>query len=167
MESVFKSFCAFGSRKDETVDLMDNAKFSKLARDLKILDKKLTSTDVDIIFNKVKSKTERKITYHQFEDGVKLMAEKKYPGDAEGYNKLKDLINSGSGPTASGVTKTAKSDTVERLTDTSKYTGSHKERFDESGKGKGLDGRREFDEKASAGYVGGYKEMNTYDQNHK
>ena len=28
-------------------------------------------------------------------------------------------------------------DTVARLTDTSKYTGSHKERFDSSGKGKG------------------------------
>ena len=54
MENVFKSFCAFGSRKDESVELMDNAKFSKLARDLKLLDKKLTSTDVDIIFNKVK-----------------------------------------------------------------------------------------------------------------
>ncbi len=27
------------------------------------------------------------------------------------------------------------------MTDTSKYTGSHKERFDESGKGKGLAGR--------------------------
>lgn len=27
------------------------------------------------------------------------------------------------------------------MTDTSKYTGTHKERFDESGKGKGLAGR--------------------------
>ena len=30
---------------------------------------------------------------------------------------------------------------VGRLTDTSKYTGAHKERFDESGKGKGADGK--------------------------
>ena len=30
---------------------------------------------------------------------------------------------------------------MDRLTDTSKYTGSHKERFDESGKGKGKEGR--------------------------
>lgn len=30
---------------------------------------------------------------------------------------------------------------LDRLTDTSKYTGSHKLRFDESGKGKGLEGR--------------------------
>eukprot|EP00128_Syssomonas_multiformis_P008092 Colp12_sorted_trinity150504_noHs@34669 len=34
-----------------------------------------------------------------------------------------------------------KADVVSRLTDTSKYTGAHKERFDESGKGKGIAGR--------------------------
>ena len=59
--------------------------------------------------------------------------------------------------------KTTKAGAVDRLTDTSKYTGSHKERFDDSGKGKGLDGRREMDKKASEGYVGGYKGMDTYD----
>ena len=37
--------------------------------------------------------------------------------------------------------KTASSDIVERMTDTSKYTGSHKHRFDEEGKGRGLEGR--------------------------
>ena len=37
---------------------MDGAKFAKLTRDTKILDKKLTPTDVDIIFSKVKPKSE-------------------------------------------------------------------------------------------------------------
>ena len=55
---------------------------------------------------------------------------------------------------------------VDRLTDTSKYTGSHRERFDESGKGKGLEGRKDFDKHAEAGYVGGYKGANTYDETH-
>eukprot|EP00163_Fabomonas_tropica_P026329 TRINITY_DN4792_c0_g2_i1.p1 TRINITY_DN4792_c0_g2~~TRINITY_DN4792_c0_g2_i1.p1 ORF type:complete len:179 (+),score=63.24 TRINITY_DN4792_c0_g2_i1:129-665(+) len=32
----------------------------------------------------------------------------------------------------------------DRLTDTSKYSGTHKERFDESGKGKGLAGRADL-----------------------
>ena len=41
------------------------------------------------------------------------------------------------------------------MTDTSNYTGSHKERFDESGKGKGADGRT--DKADSSGYVGNYK----------
>ena len=53
---------------------------------------------------------------------------------------------------------------VGRLTDTSKYTGSHKERFDESGQGKGLEGRHDYDAKAASGYVGGYKGMDTYDK---
>ena len=30
------------------------------------------------------------------------------------------------------------------MTDTSNYTGSHKERFDESGKGKGSEGRKDM-----------------------
>ncbi|KAI8914275.1 hypothetical protein EDD86DRAFT_198932 [Gorgonomyces haynaldii] len=35
-----------------------------------------------------------------------------------------------------------RTDIVQRLTDTSKYTGSHKERFDQDGKGKGIQGRK-------------------------
>lgn len=50
---------------------------------------------------------------------------------------------------------------VERLTDTSKYTGSHKERFDESGKGKGKSGRENIVD--TSGYVSAYKNAGTYD----
>ena len=55
---VFKSFCAFGAGNKTGPAQMDNSKFAKLFRDLKLLDKKLTATDVDITFNKVKPKTE-------------------------------------------------------------------------------------------------------------
>jgi len=51
---------------------------------------------------------------------------------------------------------------VDRLTDTSKYTGAHKERFDESGKGKGAAGRT--DTQQNTGYVGQYKGAGTYDK---
>ena len=54
LESVFKSFCAFGVGKDDAA-MMDGAKFAKFCRDLKLLDKKLTPTDVDIIFSKCKA----------------------------------------------------------------------------------------------------------------
>lgn len=47
------------------------------------------------------------------------------------------------------------------MTDASKYTGSHKERFDEDGKGKGIDGRENRHE--NDGYVGNYKGAGTYD----
>jgi len=53
---------------------------------------------------------------------------------------------------------------VDRLTDTSKYTGSHKERFDESGKGKGAAGRSDTQE--NTGYVGAYKGAGSYDKQH-
>lgn len=44
---------------------------------------------------------------------------------------------------------------MDRMTDTKLYTGSHKERFDESGKGKGIDGRKYVAEQD--GYVTGFK----------
>ena len=62
-------------------------------------------------------------------------------------------------------------DILERLTDTSKYTGSHKHRFDGSGRGKGLDGR-DAPAKGSGmspgsvgsqqAYVSGYKGEGSY-----
>lgn len=56
----------------------------------------------------------------------------------------------------------AKTGAVDRLTDTSKYTGAHKERFDESGKGKGKTGREDIAD--SSGYVGAYRGSGTYDE---
>lgn len=55
--------------------------------------------------------------------------------------------------------------TVERLTDVSKYTGSHKQRFDETGKGKGIAGRRDVPE--ASGYVHGYQNKDTYSKTHQ
>jgi len=49
---------------------------------------------------------------------------------------------------------------VERLTDSSKYTGSHRERFDEVGRGKGILGRKEIVD--TSGYVTGYKDKGNY-----
>lgn len=57
-----------------------------------------------------------------------------------------------------------KTGAVDRLTDTSKYTGTHKERFDEGGKGKGKEGRENLVSKD--GYVAGYKNKDTYDKTH-
>lgn len=55
----------------------------------------------------------------------------------------------------------AKTAAMDRLTDTSRYTGSHKERFDGSGRGRGREGREEIVE--NTGYVGAYKNAGTYD----
>jgi len=50
------------------------------------------------------------------------------------------------------------------MTDTSQYTGAHKERFDESGHGKGIEGRADLHK--NDGYVGNYKGQGTYDSKH-
>ena len=56
----------------------------------------------------------RKINYKQFEAALKLMAEKKYPGDDSGLEKLKAKILETGGPVAHGVTvKTLGSKVIE------------------------------------------------------
>lgn len=50
--------------------------------------------------------------------------------------------------------------TVDRLTDVSKYTGSHKQRFDETGKGRGIAGRKDLPDQS--GYVQGYQNKDSY-----
>ena len=49
-----------------------------------------------------------------------------------------------------------------RLTDHTKYTGTHKQRFDENGKGRGKIGR--VDNESNSGYVQGYKEEGSFDK---
>jgi hypothetical protein len=49
---------------------------------------------------------------------------------------------------------------VDRLTDTSKYTGIHKQRFDETGKGKGIAGRKDVVD--ASGYVSGYQNKDSF-----
>ena len=56
---------------------MDGKSFAKLAKDTKILDKRLTITDVDLTFAKVKAKADRRISFDQFVHGLELLAEKK------------------------------------------------------------------------------------------
>lgn len=65
-------------------------------------------------------------------------------------------------PSSALFQKAVSSPTVSRLTDTTKFTGSHKERFDQSGKGKGKAGRVDLVDES--GYVPGYKHAGTYDQ---
>lgn len=58
--------------------------------------------------------------------------------------------------------KTATNASVDRLTDASKYTGAHKERFGDDGKGKGIEGRKDI--VSDTGYVGNYQGEGTFDK---
>lgn len=60
LKAVFDSFCG------SSAGAMDGKVFAKFAKDSKILDKKLTATDIDLIFAKSKQKAERKINFAEF-----------------------------------------------------------------------------------------------------
>jgi len=68
-------------------------------------------------------------------------------------------------PTWNHTTMPVNDDIMSRMTDVTKYTGMHKERFDmATGKGKGLEGRTYRAE--DTGYVANYKLNGTYDKRH-
>eukprot|EP00884_Botryococcus_braunii_P021327 jgi/Botrbrau1/7879/Bobra.9_2s0053.2 len=75
LRKIFKSFASFGVRQQQHE--MDGVRFSKLARDCKLIGAHLTQTDIDIIFATVKTKGSRRISFDQFVGALILMAEKK------------------------------------------------------------------------------------------
>lgn len=152
----FKAFSKFGDTKSDGkhLTLSQSDKWMKQA---KVIDKKITTTDTGIHFKKLKSMKLSFIDYNKFlEDLAKT---KKVELD-EIRNKM---ANCGA-PGVHNVTPGKATETVARLTDTSKYTGSHKQRFDETGKGKGIAGRK--DQPDGSGYVTGYSHKDTYDKTH-
>jgi len=140
---------------------------TKWFTDAKVLTRKsCSSNNLDIAFSKFKTKN----VLHS-KDLDKLIAEvaKAYANDKkmsveDAIPKIKDLLASTYNPDFSSATKQSKVGGVDRMTDASKYTGSHKERFDESGKGKGIAGREDLAD--NSGYVGNYKGADTYDATH-
>ncbi len=108
LEEVFQSF---STGKAE----MSNKEWLKVNKDCGLLDKKYTTTDVDINFSKIKSKTSKNITFQQFLEGLKLAAEKK----GIDFEKLKEAVCNSSGP----VFKGTKADFVKFHDDKSLYTG--------------------------------------------
>ncbi|NWT58619.1 TPPP3 protein, partial [Erythrocercus mccallii] len=113
-------------------------------------------------FCSCRGKTARVINYEEFKKALEELAPKRFKDKSkeEAYEAICQLV-AGKEPINVGVTKAKTVGAVERLTDTSKYTGSHKERFDESGKGKGKSGRENIVD--TSGYVSAYKNAGTYD----
>ncbi|XP_051836334.1 tubulin polymerization-promoting protein family member 2 [Antechinus flavipes] len=163
-EKTFHLFAAFGDSSSSGSNL-NNQNFVKLCKDCGIIDgKAITPTDVDIVFSKVKEKNVRTIDWGRFQTAIKELGQKKFHGKSpeEALQSMFALMRN-KGPIASGVTKAVTVGGVDRLTDPSKYTGSHKDRFDEAGKGKGKAGREDI----NTGYVSGYKGAGTYDKKKK
>lgn len=158
-KDAFKAFSKFGDPKSDgkTITLSQSDKWMKQA---KVIDgKKITTTDTAIHFKKLKTLKLAIDDYQKFLDD--LAKSKKVELD-EIKNKLTTCGQPG---VSSHVTKSpAAAAAVDRLTDTSKYTGSHKQRFDQTGKGKGIAGRKDLVD--GSGYVSGYQHKDSYDKTH-
>ncbi|KAK0168004.1 hypothetical protein PV327_001847 [Microctonus hyperodae] len=136
--SSFKAFSKFGDTKSDGkfITLSQSDKWMKQA---KVFDKKITTTDTGIHFKKQKT---MKLNMEQYKAFLEDMAKTKKVDLNEIMNKMANCGAPGLSSTV-GPNSGKASSTIERLTDTSKYTGAHKHRFDESGKGKGIAGRKD------------------------
>ncbi|XP_011330934.1 TPPP family protein CG45057 isoform X2 [Ooceraea biroi] len=155
----FKAFSKFGDPKSDgkLITLSQSDKWMKQA---KVIDgKKITTTDTGIYFKKQKSV---KLNLEQYKAFLDELAKGKKVELAEIKKKMANCGPPGFTGSSSAAGKAAS--TVDRLTDVSKYTGSHKQRFDEAGKGKGIAGRKDVAD--TSGYVQGYQNKDTYSKAH-
>merc|ERR1719356_665508 len=138
LKDQFKLFAKFGDKAADgsTIKLSQSDKWFKQAGVIQA--KGITTTDTGIAFRKV-AKTTPKLS---FADWNKYLEEISSTKKVDVNSIKMKLVECGE-PGVSGATKVAKSAAVDRLTDTSKYGGAHKERFDSSGKGKGKAGRED------------------------
>eukprot|EP00747_Dinoflagellata_sp_TGD_P178900 gnl/TRDRNA2_/TRDRNA2_28786_c0_seq1.p1 gnl/TRDRNA2_/TRDRNA2_28786_c0~~gnl/TRDRNA2_/TRDRNA2_28786_c0_seq1.p1 ORF type:complete len:325 (+),score=52.30 gnl/TRDRNA2_/TRDRNA2_28786_c0_seq1:126-1100(+) len=108
---VFAAYCGSG-RSD-----LDNKGFVKLCKDCGFLDKRCTSTDVDLIFTKVVGKGSRRIDIDQFVVALELVSDKK----GIDVMQLLHVVQSSAGPVLSGT----QADAVRFHDDKNTYTGVH------------------------------------------
>uniref|UniRef100_A0A1I8H6W2 Tubulin polymerization-promoting protein family member 2 n=1 Tax=Macrostomum lignano TaxID=282301 RepID=A0A1I8H6W2_9PLAT len=148
------SFLAFCDATKKGSDKASDKTIKKIFTDCKVFPAlKMTSNDMDISISSYKGKAKLKgdLDYNNFCAFITHFCAEA-PPRRRSPTPLKP--------------RRIKDDATSRLTDVKGYTGAHKERFDaDTGKGKGKEGREYVaDKKAAEGYVGGYKNMDTYNK---
>jgi len=154
--SQFEAFSKFGDKAADgkTIKLSQSDKWFKQAG--VIAPKGVSTTDTDIAFRKI-SKRSPKLSFVDWNKYLdEIAASKKL-----NVNEVKGKLVECGSPGTSGATKVVKCTAVDRLTDTSKYGGAHKQRFGSDGKGRGKEGREDA---KSDGYVSGYKNKKGADE---
>ena len=99
---------------------------------------------VDVAFSKAKSKGRRTLTYEQFLFALQLLGLEMFPAEEPlgAAQRLISLVVRSGGPTSnSSVASPQTGGVFAKLTDASQYTGAHRHRFDEEGRGRGIEGR--------------------------
>lgn len=109
LEEIYLSFASRG--------LINGAKFAKFMRDNKLLNSKLSATDVDLIFAKATPKGARKIDYERFRHAALPMIAEKRGSDLD--KVLTHICEKGGGPVFIGTI----AEKVRHHDDKSTYTG--------------------------------------------
>lgn len=147
LEAVFSSYAAFGAGSKGGAAVLESAKFAKLCRESGIIAGKLTPASVDMAFTKAKAPGARTIDFAGFNAALHNLAAEvagKGADSSAAYEAICAKVTAHGGPSVAGATATATGGGIfSKLTDASKYTGAHKERFDAAGHGLGAEGRRE------------------------
>ncbi|VDP00193.1 unnamed protein product [Soboliphyme baturini] len=167
MHHRWDKFAKFGN---QTATEITGKNFDKWLKDAEVLDAKhITTTMTGIAFSKVTGPKRKTLNYLETKEVLVKVAEDRASKSGKPLQEELDLIcerlSHLEGPMLNRATKAVNKGVVDRLTDVSKYTGSSRERFDQSGKGKGKAGREDI--KDDSGYVASYKNKGTYDHTHK
>ena len=110
VQDTFRAYCA--NKPD-----LDGKSFVKLCKDCEIVDDVFTQIDADLIFAKVVSRGHRRITLHQFELALRMMAQKKGVEEDEIFRRVAEsegVLHAGT-----------QADYVRFFDDKSTYTGTH------------------------------------------
>lgn len=161
----WEAFTKFGAA---TATEMTGKNFDKWLKDAGVLDSKtITTTMTGIAFSKVAG-PKKKTTFDETKKVLTFVAEDRSKQSKKTVQEELDAITEKlaklEAPTLNSAAKANTGGVYNRLTDHTKYTGAHKERFDAEGKGKGKAGREEANN--GTGYVGAYKNKDTYDKVH-
>ncbi|EYB89264.1 hypothetical protein Y032_0234g3158 [Ancylostoma ceylanicum] len=161
----WEAFTKFGAA---TATEMTGKNFDKWLKDAGVLDSKhITTTMTGIAFSKVAG-PKKKTNFEETKKVIVGVAEDRARQSKKTVQEELDAITEKlaklEAPTVNSAAKADANGVYQRLTDHTKYTGAHKERFDAEGKGRGKAGR--VDEVENTGYVSAYKNKDTYDKAH-
>ncbi|UJR33221.1 hypothetical protein I4U23_020676 [Adineta vaga] len=170
LKEAFDKYSKFGKTEAQLKEKdvrIESKNIQKMMKDGGIVDSKYTTQLLDNDIARVLGKLTTGGTYQKgiktFElNGFKQLIDQIADSKKTTADHIISQISSTGGPSLVHVTGTANKNITDRMTDTSHYTGSHKERFDAEGHGKGKEGRA--DEAKASGYVGNYKGEGTYDK---
>ncbi|CAF2381929.1 unnamed protein product [Rotaria sp. Silwood2] len=170
LRQAFDKYSKFGKSHAQLTDHSElrigSAGIQKMMKDCSLINSKYTSqlldNDIARVLGKLTTGTPEAGCPHYpkgtktFEiKGFKLLIDRIAESKGVSADEILAKINENEGPSLTKVTEIANKDITDRMTDTSQYTGTHKERFDEEGHGKGKEGRS--DDVDKTGYVQGFK----------